>query len=343
MSQVTSQPITATVDVDSDAQPVMALRQLWHDYMELSKARLSGLVVITTAVGYLLGVDGPIDWMQLLWTLVGTSLSAAAAAALNQVMEIERDGRMNRTRLRPLPAGRIGTMHAVTFGILAGGLGVSLLAAMVNPLTAALGLLTIILYLVVYTPLKVRSTLNTLVGAVVGGIPPMIGWTAATGQIGAGAWVLGATLFVWQVPHFLALAWMYRDDYQLGGYRMLPIIDPTGGITCRAVLAWSAALVPVTLAATAIGITGWIYAVGALVLGLWLIRLGTKLYYNRTQAAARKLFLATVMYLPLLMGLAVIDRVGPSVNLSREVIELQGPAPTTVPVSAPAPGLTSLQ
>ena len=191
--------------------------------------------------------------------------------------------------------------------IFAGGLGVTLLAAMVNFLTAGLCLLTILIYLLAYTPLKTRSTLNTLVGGVVGALPPMMGWAAATGSLDAGAWVLGAVLFVWQIPHFLALAWMYRDDYERGGYRMLPSIDPDGGITCRAILLWCLALLPVTLAASWIGITGYIHAVGAVLLGGWMLRLAFALDRRRHVADARRLFIASVLYLPLLMGLMLLD------------------------------------
>ena len=316
MTQVSQSMTAATA---GDVQPAVAARQWWGVYLELGKARLSGLVVITTAVGFIMaspGISataGAIDWMRLLWTLLGTSLAAGAAGALNQVVEEERDARMPRTRNRPLPAGRIGTIHAAMVGVVWAGVGVTLLAAMVNLLTAGLALLTILLYLLVYTPLKVRSTLNTLAGAVVGAVPPMMGWAAASGRIEPGAWVLAATLFVWQIPHFLALAWMYRKDYELGGYRMLPIIDPTGSITCRAVLMWTLALLPVTLAATWVGITGWVYAVGCVGLGLWMLRLAAALYRGRTNAEARRLFLATVVYLPLLMGLMVLDRGGDAV------------------------------
>lgn len=312
-----SMPAPAAAPPSAIARPLSALRQWWSIYMELAKARLSALVVITTAVGFImgsssgLGVEGGIDWLKLLWTLLGTSLAAGAAGALNQVIEEERDQRMPRTRNRPLPSGRIGSIHAAMMGVLWGGVGVTMLAAMVNLLTAGLGLLTILLYLLVYTPMKVRSTLNTLVGAVVGAIPPMMGWAAATGHIEPGAWVLAATLFVWQIPHFLALAWMYRKDYELGGYRMLPIIDPSGAITCKAVLMWTLALLPVTLAATWVGVAGWVYAVGSVMLGAWMLRLAAGLYRRRDNADARRLFLATVMYLPLLMALMVLDRGAP--------------------------------
>jgi protoheme IX farnesyltransferase len=321
------------------------LRQWIGIYTELAKARLSALVVITTAVGYAMGAAGEIEWGRLLLTLLGTALAAGSANGLNQVMEQDRDARMPRTRTRPLPSDRIHVLHAAVVCVMMGGAGLTILAAAANLLTASLGLTTILLYLLLYTPLKVRSTLNTLVGAVVGAIPPMMGWTAATGEIGAGAWVLAATLFVWQIPHFLALAWLYRKDYELGGYRMLPIIDPTGVITCRAVLMWSLALVPVTLAATWIGMAGWFYAAASLVLGAWLIRLAALLYRKRTNDEARKLFLATVMYLPLLLGLMVLDRTAgqsddllfqPAIAPAPAAVSSPATAPSTAPPSAPS-------
>ena len=307
MSQLSPTLTPAPAPPEVPATAGVGLRGLGAVYLELAKARLSFLVVVTTAVGYLVAARGQADGWVLLWTVVGASLAAGCANALNQVIEVERDARMRRTAGRPLPSGRIGVIHAAAVAVLAGGVGLTILAAMVNALTAALGLLTIAVYLLIYTPLKVRSTLNTLAGAVVGAIPPMMGWAAATGRIDDGAWALGALLFVWQIPHFLALAWMYREDYERGGYRMLPAVDPTGVVTCRTVLMWSAALVPVALTALFVGVSGYLYAVCSIVLGAWLLKLALAMYGQRSHAAARKLFLATVMYLPLLMGVMVLD------------------------------------
>ncbi|MBI1374139.1 MAG: protoheme IX farnesyltransferase [Phycisphaera sp.] len=325
------------------AEPVrpvgLALRHWWRVYCDLSKARLSMLVVITTAVGFVLASGSTIDWLMLLWTVLGTTMAAASANTMNQVMEIERDRRMRRTQSRPLPSGRVGVVHAATFGVLIGGLGVTLLAVAVNTLTAALALLTILLYLVVYTPMKPRTTLNTLVGAVVGAIPPMMGWTGATGGVELGAWLLFATLFAWQIPHFLALAWMYREDYERGGYRMLPIIDPSGRITCRAVVMWCLALLPITLALSAVGVTGVFFAVGAVALGAWLLKLGVELNRRCNEQHARKVFLASVLYLPLLMGLMLLDR-GP--NAHRPSLTTTPTATVTAPVSVAVPVSTFL-
>ncbi|MEX2673213.1 MAG: heme o synthase [Phycisphaeraceae bacterium] len=310
------------------------LRELPSIYMELGKARLSGMVVATTGVGYVLGsgavLEGTgINWLQLLWTVIGTALAAGSANALNQVWERERDSLMRRTQGRPLPSGRIGTMHAVAMAVLAGGWGVTLLAALVSFAAAGLALLTLLLYVFVYTPMKTRSTLNTMVGGIVGAVPPMIGWVAATGSFGAGAWVLGAILFIWQIPHFLALAWMYRKDYEIGGYRMLPIIDPSGRLTSHAALMWSVALLPLGVVAAQVGMTGWLFAVASLALTLWLVKLAWGLTQQRNEAEAKRLFLGSVIYLPLLLIVMVVDR--------STVVEADWPEPTTVLQEAQPP------
>ncbi|MDQ7007877.1 MAG: heme o synthase [Acidobacteriota bacterium] len=276
-------------------------------YAELGKLRLGSLVVLTAIVGYALGVREGFSWLTALALALGTLLAAAGANTLNQWLEVERDARMHRTRTRPLPTGRITRRHAVAAALGESVLGTLLLALACNLLTAVLALAVILLYALVYTPLKPRSSLNTLVGAVCGAVPPMMGWAAARGSLDAGAWVLAATLFVWQIPHFLALAWLYREDYVRGGYRMLPISDPSGAVTCWMALLYSLALVPVGLAATAAGMAGWVYAIGAVVLGGLMIERTVRLLRRRTDRAARHVFWASLAYLPLLLGLMVID------------------------------------
>jgi protoheme IX farnesyltransferase len=289
-----------------------APRRLPHLYTELTKARLSALVVLTAGVGFVLASQGPMDWTGLLWTIVGTSLAAGAANALNQIIERRRDGLMQRTRNRPLPSGALSFGHALAFALIIAAAGVTILAALVNLLAAALALLTILIYVALYTPLKVRSSLNTLVGAVCGAIPPMIGWAAARGSIdpstSPGAWILAAILFVWQLPHFLALAWLYRDDYQRGGYTMLPRVDPTGRLTARVCLLSSLALMPIALMLTLLHVTGWIYALGAMMLGAALLTAAARMQAERSDASARRLFLASLLYLSLLLPLMLIDR-----------------------------------
>lgn len=275
-------------------------------YLELSKFRLSLLVLLTTAVGYVLAAGG-IDWLRFSITLVGTALAAFGANAFNQVLEKDRDRRMLRTRTRPLPSGAISPRAAVAYALAVGLGGPLLLAVAVDLWAGALALGCALLYVVVYTPMKVRSSLNTLVGAVVGAIPPLIGWVAASGELAGGAWVLAAILFVWQIPHFLALAWLYREDYERGGFRMLPMGDRGGEMTCQAVVLYSLALVPVTLMLTGVGAAGIWYASGAVLLSSALIALAVRLYGVRSDANARRVFLASVIYLPLLLGLMVVD------------------------------------
>jgi len=285
-------------------------------YVELTKARLSLLVLMTTAVGFVMASQRSIDWWLLLWTVLGTALAAGAAGAINQLMEVRRDLLMHRTRSRPLPSGSMSRAHGVIAATVMGVGGVTILATLVNLQAAALSLATIVIYAAIYTPMKPRSTLNTLVGAICGALPPMIGWVAATGRLDVGAWLLGAVLFVWQIPHFLALAWLYREDYQRGGFAMLPVIDPTGAITCQVVVVTSLTLLPLGLLLAILGVAGVVYALGSLLLGLWMVILSVRLYLNRTHANARGVFLASITYLPLLLSLLVIDR---------------GPAPTTHP------------
>jgi len=283
--------------------------------LELSKARLCALVVLTAAIGLYLApaADAPITLTLAL--LAGTTLSAFGANALNQCIEVARDAQMERTRRRPLPSGELSPAFAWSYALTVSVAGPVILALFTNALTAILAAGCILLYVCVYTPMKVRSPLNTLVGAVCGAIPPVMGWTAVTGDVGPGAWILGTILFVWQIPHFLALAWMYRDDYARGGFRMLPNVDAGGERTCQAILLYALALAPVTLGLSMAGVTDWLFAAGALLLGLAFSATAVRMYRKRNRDAARRVFLASVMYLPLLMGLMVVDRaVSPSID-----------------------------
>lgn len=293
------------VELETRARP----RTLLGVYAELGKARLSMMVVITAAVGFVLASGAAIDWLGLLATSVGTLLAALGANAWNQCVEVERDRRMERTRNRPLPAGRISQRHAQAFALLTGLAGPALLIFATNALTSALALGCLLIYVLAYTPLKPRTPLNTLVGAICGALPPMLGWTAVTGQLDLGAWILGAILFVWQIPHFVALAWLYRDDYARGGFRMLPMVDPDGGLTCNIALFYSLALLPLCLLLSYVGLTGTLFAYGATVLGIGMVALALRLYHLRTRTEARRLFLASIIYLPLLLVVLVWDRV----------------------------------
>lgn len=276
--------------------------------LELGKARLSALVLMTTAVGFVLAEPGPIAWAPFLVTLAGTALAALGANAWNQILEAPRDARMLRTQRRPLPSGALSRSAAVWFATGCTLVGPLLLGVLVNWLAAFLALATLLIYVGLYTPMKVRTPLNTLVGAVCGAIPPMVGWSAAAGDLGAGAWVLAAILFVWQIPHFLALAWMYRDDYERGGFRMLPVIDRDGRATCQATLLYSVTLIPAAMMLTLTGATGVTYAIAAAALGAALSLLAWRFHRERTYARARAVFLASVIYLPLLLALMVMDR-----------------------------------
>jgi len=276
-------------------------------YLELAKARLAALVVMTAAVGYILAARGAFDLAVLIWTIVGTALTAFGANILNQWAEADRDRRMERTRHRPLPAGNVDKRQALIWGLVSAAVGLAVLDVGTNRLTALLSLFVIGLYVLVYTPLKVRTPLNTVVGAVCGAVPPMMGWTAATGRLELGAWILGGILFVWQVPHFLSLAWLYREDYARGGFRMMPAADPDGSMTGRAAFIYALALLPITGALAAAGVTGMTYLVLSQVVGLALAALGWTFARNRVQLTARRLFLASIIYLPVLLGLMVSD------------------------------------
>lgn len=242
------------------ATPVRRLRQLVRDYKQLSKFRLSGLVVATAAAGYVAGSKERIDWAGLGWTSLGTLLASASANALNQIYEVVNDGRMRRTAARPLPSGRMSRPHALAFALLAGAGGVALLADKTNATTAALGAANILLYAAIYTPLKQLSVANTWVGAIVGAVPPLMGWAAATGGLDVGASILAAGLYFWQMPHFMALAWMCRADYAAGGYRMLSLVDATGRRTAACALRNCVYLLPLGLLATWLGVTSPYFA-----------------------------------------------------------------------------------
>jgi len=277
-------------------------------YLELSKARLTCLVLATTLVGYVMAVPGSFDLSILLWTLLGTAACAAGANALNQRIEMHRDARMERTRQRPLPTGLLLPAHALVWGAATASIGTFVLYFGAGPLAAGLALATVLLYLLAYTPLKSRSSLCTLAGAAVGAIPPMIGWAAAADRLDIGAWVLGSLLFVWQIPHFMSLAWVYRRDYARGGFRVLPVIDASGEVTSQVVVLYSLVLLPIGLAMTLVGAAGWLYAVGSLAMGALLVGLSWRLYRLRTETTARRVFVSSLFYLPLVLGLMLADR-----------------------------------
>ncbi len=282
---------------------------LFADVCVLVKARLSLLVLSTTLVGFLLGREGPMNYLALAATLVGTALSACGASALNQWWERDYDALMKRTRDRPLPAGRMHPSDAFMFGLFFSVTGVACLALFVNALTAILAAATVAIYLLVYTPMKRVSALNTLVGAVPGALPPLIGWTAATNEVGLGGMVLFAILWFWQMPHFLAIAWMYRDDYAGAGFVILTGRDQNGMATARQSVLYSLCLLIVSLVPSLIHLTSPVYFFGALALGAAFCGLAAQFALQRTRPAARLLFFGSIIYLPLLLALLVATRV----------------------------------
>lgn len=277
------------------------------DYIELTKPRITWLILMSTAIGYYFGHRGAWSIVAMLHTLIGTGLIASGTAALNQWYEREADRHMRRTQARPLPSGRIRPNQALLFGIALAVVGGLELALGVNWLSAALGIFTLAAYLFLYTPLKQMTWWSTTVGAFPGAMPPLIGYAAAAGKLTAEAWVLYAILFLWQFPHFYAIAWMYREDYSRAGIKMLPVVEPDGHSTSRQILIYSVLLIPISLLPKWMGMTGSIYTVGAVALGLSFLYAGIRVSLDRTRLQARKVLLASVVYLPVLYGLMVID------------------------------------
>lgn len=278
------------------------------DYWEMTKPRLTFLVLVTTLVGFCMGSRAPINWMLLLHAMLGTAFVAGGAAVLNQYLEKDLDARMKRTEDRPLPAGRLEANDALVFGASLSVLGMLYLVWRVNLLTAFLAAFTLSSYLFAYTPLKRKSPLCTLVGAVPGAIPPMMGWSAAQDSLGTGAWILFAILFLWQMPHFYALAQVYREDYARGGFPMLSVLDPDGRRTGVEIIAYTLALLPTSLAPSLVGMTGHLYFWGALLLSLGFLAFGIAAAKRRTIPSSRKLFLASIFYLPFILILMVANK-----------------------------------
>jgi protoheme IX farnesyltransferase len=278
------------------------------DYIALTKPRLNFLVVATSAAGYYLGAPASPVLLQMTFAVAGTALVAGGAAVLNQVYERDTDALMRRTRLRPLPDGRVAASDARIFGVAISALGLILLAARANLLAASLALATLVVYLIVYTPMKRRTSLATLVGAVPGALPPLIGWAASHGDVSVGGAALFAIVFLWQIPHFMAIAWLYRDDYGKAGFPMLSVIEPEGRRSGRQALLYAIGLIPVTLVPTFVGVSGMVYGVVALVLGLGLLWLAARFATARTDRTARALFFGSIVYLPLLWAAMIGDK-----------------------------------
>lgn len=278
------------------------------DFAELIKARLTLLVLLTTAVGFYLGARDPINYLAFFHVVFGTAAAAAGAAALNQWWERKVDALMQRTKLRPVPAGRMAPMEALVIGSALSILGVVYLAVACNALSASLAAATIVIYIFAYTPLKRVSTFNTLLGTIPGALPPVIGWAAARGRIDAGAWSLFAILVLWQLPHFFAIAWMYREDYARAGFQMISGDDRTGERSASQSVFFSILLLVIAGLPGFVGIVTLSYVPVALLLSGAFVAVAMRFLQMRTPAAARNLFIASIVYLPLLLGAMVFTK-----------------------------------
>jgi len=292
----------------SEAVILAASKTRSADFIALAKPRLNVLVVASTLVGYSMAAFEGINLLRLLATLVGTGLVAGGASAFNQVIERDLDALMRRTRMRPMADRRLQPFEGLLFAFALSITGLLILAAFTNVLAAEVALATLISYVLVYTPLKTRSSFSTVIGAIPGALPPVIGWAAARGELRIEAWVLFGIVFLWQLPHFLAIAWIYRDDYARAGFPMLAVIEPDGRSTGRQSLIYAAALLPLSLAPTLMNLAGNVYFAGALALGLAYIWLAWRFSRSIAVIDARRLFFASITYLPLVWILMIADK-----------------------------------
>ncbi len=283
------------------------------DFFELTKPRVVAMVVLTTLLGYYLAADPTaFGWLRLAVTLLGTALAAGGTMALNQYLERDLDAQMHRTRQRPLPDGRLAPRDALLFGVAITVGGLLILLVAVDPVAAAVTAATSVSYLFAYTPLKPRTSLCTLIGAVPGALPPLTGWAAASGTLDAAAWTIFAIMFVWQIPHSLAIAQLYRDDYARAGFRLLPVVDPDGASTRRQILTYSLSLLSVGMLPTLAGIAGPIYCIASLALGIGFAAAAFRLMRSSAIADARRVMFASLLYLPFLLAIMAADKVPPS-------------------------------
>jgi len=279
-----------------------------NSYIELMKPNILIMVLITTILGYFLGADGKILWNNLTWMLIGTTFSAGGAGVLNQYLERDQDKIMNRTCNRPIPSGKISPQNALIFGIITVIVGSIVLVVKINLLTGFLSILTAFMYVLIYTPMKRVTWLNTSLGSIPGALPPIGGWAAATNSIDSGAWILFAILYLWQHPHFFAIAWMCKDDYEKAGFKMLPVIEPDGNRTIRQILWHLSLLFPISLLPVLIGMNGNIYLYGVLIITLYYFISAFPMLYKRSYKNASRILKASVLYLPALMIIIIIDK-----------------------------------
>jgi protoheme IX farnesyltransferase len=302
-----------TIELQRSDVPQVELRQgltareKLSAFVELTKPRITFLIVLTAAAGFFLGSEGSLDYSLMFHAMFGVAILSSGIATLNQYMERDLDRLMRRTAMRPLPSGKLAPAHAFAFGVALTVAAEIYLAVLVNPLSALIGFAVVVGYLGCYTPLKTRTSLSTVVGAFPGAMPPLLGWAAASNHLGVEAWVLFAILFLWQFPHFLAIAWMYREDYARAGILMLPVVEPEGRMTGQQIVIWTLLLVPVSLFPAALGTSGEVYFYGAFILGLMFLASSIIAALSTTRQNARRLLLASVLYLPVLFGLMVMN------------------------------------
>lgn len=299
--EIREQPIAAVAQTITGREKLAA-------YVVLTKPRIALMLVITAAAGFYLGTANRFDWLLFLNSMISIALLAFGVATLNQYLERDTDLLMKRTAIRPLPSGKLTSAQALVFGILLCFAAEIYLAVFVNFLTAILGLTVIIGYVLLYTPLKTRTTLSTFIGAFPGAMPPLMGWTAAANEISLGAWALFWTLFLWQFPHFLAIAWMYREEYKRAGILMLPVVEPAGKITAKQIVIFAVLTLLISLAPFFLGLAGLFYLIGAALLGAWFLFAGIDFARTKSDEKARRLLKVSVMYLPLLFGLMVLNK-----------------------------------
>lgn len=292
--------------IRSASLPYPAL-QVIADYASLAKPEITFLVTLSAMAGFLLGTPGEIDGWRLAATMLGVALTSGGSGALNHVLEHRLDADMKRTAGRPLPMGRISPAAATVFGVVQIAAGVGMLCPLVNPLTGVLAAFTVVLYVFVYTPLKRKTKYNTLIGTLPGALPALGGWAAATGNIAWGGWTWFLILAIWQMPHFLSLAWMYRKDYGRARYAMLPVVEPDGRSTALQTLGFTALLLVAGVLPWAAGVAGPLFLVGSILAGCWFLRPAVAFYRTRSVPDARRVLMASIQYIPVLVALIVVD------------------------------------
>lgn len=296
-----------SVTVELQDTKDVSVREKLAAFFELTKPRIAFMLVLTSAAGFYLGSKGAFDFALFINSIIGITLLAFGVATLNQFIERRTDALMDRTARRPLPTRKVSPAEALIFGILLCLSAEIYLAVLVNPLTAVLGLIVIIGYVFLYTPLKTKTSVSTAIGAIPGAMPPLMGWTSAADEITLGAWALFALLFLWQFPHFLAIAWMYREQYAKAGILMLPVVEKEGKLTAQQIVIFTIILFPISLAPFFIGISGLVYLVGAVLLGLWFLYASIEAARSKSNEKARKLLLVSVLYLPVIFALMVFN------------------------------------